>query len=119
MGDFTNNEKADIHLMYGADNSNGRTVLQLYQYRFPSRDMPNHKMFQTLHRQLCENGSFITSTGGKCRSRAVRQTHLEEIILDYGNEIPGTSKRAVACQSTNRLDSFTFELLMDAFLKLF
>ncbi|GFV76810.1 hypothetical protein TNCV_4730301 [Trichonephila clavipes] len=62
--------------MYGAVNS--RAVLQLYQERFPRRCMPNHKVFQRLHRQPCENGSFI--------------------ILDLADETLGTSTRAVACR---------------------
>ncbi|GFY19588.1 transposable element Tcb2 transposase [Trichonephila clavipes] len=35
-----------------------------------------HKMFQQLHGQLCENGSFITSTDGRGRSRATLQDAL-------------------------------------------
>ncbi|GFY15291.1 hypothetical protein TNCV_1571021 [Trichonephila clavipes] len=53
-------------------------------------------MFQRLPRQLCESGLFIASTDGRGRSRTVRQTHLEEVILDHVNETPGKSTRAVA-----------------------
>ncbi|KAF8771229.1 hypothetical protein HNY73_018676 [Argiope bruennichi] len=95
---FTNSEKADMHLMYGADNGNGRAELRCYQKRFLSRRMPNHKMFERLHRQLYENGSFNTSTDGRDRSRTVRQPHMEEIILDHVDETPGTGIRAVACR---------------------
>ncbi|GFX03346.1 hypothetical protein TNCV_3555731 [Trichonephila clavipes] len=34
------------------------------------------RMFLRLHRQLCENDSFIASTDGRGRSRTVQQTHL-------------------------------------------
>ncbi|GFV10551.1 hypothetical protein TNCV_1331141 [Trichonephila clavipes] len=67
--------------MYGATNSNGRAALRVYQERFTSRRMPTIEMFQQLHRQLCENGSFTASTYARGRSRIVRQTHLEEVIL--------------------------------------
>ncbi|GFY44361.1 hypothetical protein TNIN_478921 [Trichonephila inaurata madagascariensis] len=36
MGDFTNSEKADLHLMYSNVNGYGTAVLRLYQERFPS-----------------------------------------------------------------------------------
>ncbi|GFV19429.1 hypothetical protein TNCV_3663621 [Trichonephila clavipes] len=64
MGDFTSRKKTDMHLMYGAANGKGRAALRLYQKRFPSRRMLNHKMFQRLHQQLCDSGSFIASTDG-------------------------------------------------------
>ncbi|GFY01223.1 uncharacterized protein TNCV_5076901 [Trichonephila clavipes] len=94
MDDFTNSEKVDMHLMYGAVNGNGRASLRLYQERFPSRLMPNHGMFQRLHRQLYENGSFIANTDQRGTSKTVRQTHLEEVILDPVDKTPGTSTMA-------------------------
>ncbi|GFS72749.1 hypothetical protein TNCV_1421311 [Trichonephila clavipes] len=54
-----------MRLMYGVVNGNSRAALRLYQERFPSRRMPNHKMFQRLHRQLWKNSSFIASIGGR------------------------------------------------------
>ncbi|GBN43522.1 hypothetical protein AVEN_167938-1 [Araneus ventricosus] len=52
MGDFTNSEKADLHPMYDAANGIGRAALRLYQERFPNGRMPNHKMFERLHRHF-------------------------------------------------------------------
>ncbi|GFU27153.1 hypothetical protein TNCV_775721 [Trichonephila clavipes] len=72
------------------------TAEQLYLERF-SRRMPNHKIFQRLHQQLCENGSFTASTDGRGRSRTVRQTYLEDVILDHEDETPDTSTRVVVC----------------------
>ncbi|GFW99876.1 hypothetical protein TNCV_3509951 [Trichonephila clavipes] len=48
MGDFTDSEKADIHLICNAANGNGRAALWLYQESIPNRQMPNHKMLQRL-----------------------------------------------------------------------
>ncbi|GFV18165.1 hypothetical protein TNCV_169681 [Trichonephila clavipes] len=70
----------------------------MYQKRFPSRLMPNHKKFQRLHRELCEKGSFVASTGDRGSSRAVRQTHLEEVVLDHVGKTPSTSTSAVVCR---------------------
>ncbi|GFR26973.1 hypothetical protein TNCT_569071 [Trichonephila clavata] len=81
-----------MNLMYDAVNVNDRAVLQLYQERFPSRCMPNHKTFRQLHRQLCEKGSFITSTDGRDRSRTTN-------TLGRSHRGPSTpSTRAVACR---------------------
>ncbi|GFW65082.1 hypothetical protein TNCV_393481 [Trichonephila clavipes] len=93
----TQPDQEDSHLIYCAVNGNAKGKLRLCQELFPFRRMRSHKMFQRLYRQQCENGSFTASTGGRCRSRIVRQTHLEEVILDHGDNTPGTSTRAVAC----------------------
>ncbi|GFU06970.1 hypothetical protein TNCV_503491 [Trichonephila clavipes] len=83
--------------MYGDVNGNGTAVLRLYQGRFPGRRMLNHKMFQRLYQQLCENGSFITRTDEMCRSRTAQQTHLEKIVLEYVGETSGADTRTLTC----------------------
>ncbi|GFU50009.1 hypothetical protein TNCV_2362771 [Trichonephila clavipes] len=65
---------------------------------FSSRCMRNPKIFQRLHRRLYENSSFVANINGRSISRTVRQTLLEEILLDHLDETPGTSTRAVACR---------------------
>ncbi|GFU60567.1 hypothetical protein TNCV_1729971 [Trichonephila clavipes] len=42
--------------------------------------------------------NFTASADGRGRSRTVRQTHLEEVILDHGDETLCTSTRALACR---------------------
>lgn len=44
-----NNEKADMHLIYGPDNGNGRTALKLYHETFPNRCTEKYNMF-AVHR---------------------------------------------------------------------
>ncbi|GFW24024.1 NACHT domain-and WD repeat-containing protein 1 [Trichonephila clavipes] len=56
---------------------NSKAALRVYEGRFPSRRMLNHKMFLRLHRQQCENGRLMASTDAKGRSRTVQQTHLK------------------------------------------
>ncbi|GFV58007.1 hypothetical protein TNCV_2573031 [Trichonephila clavipes] len=70
-------------LIFCAVHDTVRVPLRLYRERFPNRRLPNHKLFYRFQRQLCENGSFITSTDGTGRSMTVRQTDLEEVTLDY------------------------------------
>ncbi|GFW00351.1 uncharacterized protein TNCV_4355481 [Trichonephila clavipes] len=58
MAEYTNAEKADMILAYGATDCNGRAAQRLYAERHPVRRTPAHTMFARLHQQLCETGSF-------------------------------------------------------------
>ncbi|GFV08464.1 hypothetical protein TNCV_2936801 [Trichonephila clavipes] len=54
MGDSTFAKNANIQYMYGRANGNGRSVLRIYIYyaQLHDRRMPDHRIFQRLHRQL-------------------------------------------------------------------
>ncbi|GFV90895.1 hypothetical protein TNCV_3616571 [Trichonephila clavipes] len=52
MGDFTYAENADMHYRYGSANGNGRADLRMHVVQFFDRRMPDHRIFQRLHRQL-------------------------------------------------------------------
>ncbi|GFS96651.1 uncharacterized protein TNCV_3944271 [Trichonephila clavipes] len=52
MAEFTNAEKADMILAYGATDCNGRAAQRLYAKRHPVRRTPAHTMFARLHQQL-------------------------------------------------------------------
>ncbi|GFU93653.1 DUF4817 domain-containing protein [Trichonephila clavipes] len=58
MAEYTNAEKADMILAYGATDCNGRAAQRLYAERHPVWRTPAHTMFARLHQQLCETGSF-------------------------------------------------------------
>ncbi|GFY02478.1 DUF4817 domain-containing protein [Trichonephila clavipes] len=58
MAEYTNADKADMILAYGATDCNGRAAQRLYAERHPIRRTPAHTMFARLHQQLCETGSF-------------------------------------------------------------
>ncbi|GFS67245.1 hypothetical protein TNCV_2902531 [Trichonephila clavipes] len=47
-----NAENADMHYMYGRANGNGRDALRMYHAQSPDQRMPDHRIFQWLHRQL-------------------------------------------------------------------
>lgn len=44
IGDFTNNEKAHVHIMYGAENGNCSAELRLYQEHFSNVHVSNYKI---------------------------------------------------------------------------
>ncbi|GFX76971.1 hypothetical protein TNCV_2258341 [Trichonephila clavipes] len=85
--------------MYGTANGNGRATLRLYQVRFPSKHMQKHKMFQLLHRQVCEKASFIASTDGRGRCTA----NTEKVTLDRVDETSGTSTKHVVYMLVQQL----------------
>ncbi|GFU96735.1 hypothetical protein TNCV_839601 [Trichonephila clavipes] len=51
-------EAADMHYINGRVDCNGRAALRMNYEKFPDRRMPDHRIFQRLHRQLSEPRSF-------------------------------------------------------------
>ncbi|GFT56148.1 transposable element Tc3 transposase [Trichonephila clavipes] len=80
MAEYTNAEKADMILAYGATDCNGRAAQRLYAERHSVRRTPAHTMFARLHQQLCETGSF--QKAARNRDRTARTELNEEIVLD-------------------------------------
>ncbi|GFU57774.1 hypothetical protein TNCV_1281241 [Trichonephila clavipes] len=76
MGDFTYDENADRHHMYGHANGNGKAMLQMYHAQFPDRRMLDHIIFQRLYRQFRETrSSYVTRYDA--RQRRVGRPSLE------------------------------------------
>ncbi|GFX18471.1 uncharacterized protein TNCV_3370441 [Trichonephila clavipes] len=92
MAEYTNAEKADMILAYGATDCNGRAAQRLYADRPPVRRTPAHTMFARLHQQLCETGSF--QKAARNRDRTARTELNEEIVLDMVETTPSLSTRA-------------------------
>ncbi|GFY06540.1 hypothetical protein TNCV_3523961 [Trichonephila clavipes] len=61
---------------------NGRPALQMYHVQFPDRRMPDCRIFQLLHRQLCKTRSFPVTKHDAVQRRAKRSPSLEERILN-------------------------------------
>jgi DNA-binding NarL/FixJ family response regulator len=95
MSAYTNEEKADMLLIYGAADCNATTARHLYAARFPTRLLPDRRMFERLYRQLRETGSF---TAHRADSGAQRATDREQAILQHVANQPSTSVRAVAAR---------------------
>ncbi|GBN64510.1 hypothetical protein AVEN_114428-1 [Araneus ventricosus] len=56
MATYSNQEKADMHFMYGFAKGNDLEAERLHRKRFPRRHMTDQKLFKRLHRCLCETG---------------------------------------------------------------
>ncbi|GFX64463.1 uncharacterized protein TNCV_4043531 [Trichonephila clavipes] len=96
MAEYTNAEKADMILVYGATDCNGRAAQRLYAERHPIRRTPAHTMFARLHQQLCETGSF--QKAARNRDRTARTELNEEIVLDMVETTPSLSTRGIATE---------------------
>lgn len=96
---FTNAELADMHLLYGLADGDGQAALRMYRERYPTRRVPHYQMFEQLHRNLIEHGSFTgrVQNTGQLRSTRTRTPVMEEnVMLHAVDSNPSTSIPAVA-----------------------
>lgn len=92
---FTNEEYADIVLMYGEARCSSSEARRLYQERFPNRRLPHVRVFSRTFMRLRETGSVLQRP---CpRERGVAREGEQE-VLDLLEENPSTSVRRIARQ---------------------
>ncbi|GFV67879.1 hypothetical protein TNCV_926451 [Trichonephila clavipes] len=72
-----------------------RAALQMYHVQLLDRRMPDHRIFQRLHRQLRETHSLPFTRHDADLQRAIRNPSLEESILNFEADRPKSSTRAV------------------------
>ncbi|GFW55852.1 transposase-like protein [Trichonephila clavipes] len=89
MAEYTNAEKADMILAYGATDCNGRAAQRLYAERHPVRRTPAHTMFARLHQQLC-TGSFQKAARNRDRTARI------ELNEDMVETTPSLSIQGIA-----------------------
>ena len=92
---YSYEELADMHLVYGAALCNGRDAARLYEERYPERRQPHHTTFASIHRRLRETGT-LRHPGGTGRPRTARTVEFEEEVLHCVEENQSTSVRAIA-----------------------
>lgn len=96
MVNFTNNELADIHYMYGLADGNSSKARRLYEERFPGRVVPARKTFYKLHLRLSEKGSFKPNNHLKGTLKTARTPQTEDAVLNMVEENPEISARKIA-----------------------
>ncbi|GFY76643.1 DUF4817 domain-containing protein [Trichonephila inaurata madagascariensis] len=96
MTSYTNQEMADIHFIYGVAYGNALEAQRLYGERFPSRRLPNRKIFERLHRRLRKTGLFDNEMHDSGRNRSSRTPELEKHVLREFEEQPETSTRTIS-----------------------
>jgi len=89
---LTNEELADMHMVYGAEDGNAREAVRLYQEKFPNRYLPGHEMFTAIHRRLREHGSFRAGR----REPARHDNDDEATVMQYFRDMPRAGTRAAA-----------------------
>lgn len=87
-----------MHLVYGLADGNGQAALRMYCERYPNRQVPHYQMFEQLHRNLIEHGSFrggVQNTGQSRSTRTrTRNPAIEEnVMLHAVDNNPSTSIR--------------------------
>lgn len=94
--DYTFQEYADMHLIYGQMNQNARAAAREYARRFPGRRHPSHKVVLALDNRLRTTGSLVPSRVDTGRPRTTRTPETEEAILEFFEMVPEASTREAA-----------------------
>ncbi|GBM94632.1 hypothetical protein AVEN_20061-1 [Araneus ventricosus] len=112
MAMYSTQEKADMHFMYDLANGNDLEAERLYRQRFPRRHVIDQKLFERLHRYLCETGSFLSGMHDAERGRSVRTPQVVEDILQGVGECPYIRTREVS-RAVNVFHSIVWRVLRD------
>lgn len=91
LNKFSNRDLRDMVCVYAQENYNSRAALRRYVELYPTRIIPDRKIFQRIFNQLGETGSFyVKNPGGRPKTITVEQ---EEEILVRIAENPELSTR--------------------------
>ena len=93
---FTNEEYADMHLVYGEVHQNSRAAVQRYRELFPHRRTPNRRVFQDLHRRLVEFGHVQQNVWDLGRNVDANAVDRDELILELVDGNPNLSIRQIS-----------------------
>ena len=86
--DFTYEDLADMHVMYGLFQGNGREARSLYHERFLSLILPSHTIFISVNKRLWKTDSSAISITDKGYSGTVCTSEKEEQVLNSFRETP-------------------------------
>jgi hypothetical protein len=97
-------EMADMHLIYGAADANGREAVHFYTEKFPMSWQPHPSTVATIGQQLCKVGSLrpINRVSKNCWNTRHRRTLLEEVADDLSTQMHAMTCTAPVSHSTVR-----------------
>jgi hypothetical protein len=72
----TYTELANMHLILGRCDRNSSAAARLYAEMFPKNVHPGRRFFDSLHRKLCEKGSFEVKKEGSGRKVSCNRSQL-------------------------------------------
>lgn len=89
---------AEMHFCYGLANGSGPEAVRLYRERFPDRQIPDRKLFEKIHRRLCEDGKFavVAETAAPPPTGALR--NIEDVVIQRIENDPAVSTRRLAIE---------------------
>lgn len=93
---FTFNEYADMHLIYGACNSNAAEAVRQYRLRFPDRNQPSRNTFRRLDQRVRETGRLVRNAALTGRPRSTRTPWVEVAVVEAVEHDPTRSVRDIA-----------------------
>ena len=94
MNRFTNEQMADMHLVYREAQGNSREALRIYTDRFSDRIAPSSRTFPAIRRGL-RDIVFLTVARPIARRKWI-DLEQDQQILDYFNQHPTASCRSAA-----------------------
>lgn len=98
MADYSNQELADIHFMYGMANGNSLLAQALYREKYPIRRVPNDRTFAAIHRRLRETGQFKPIRADAGRPMHENINNIDDRILQKVNNNPEISLRRLEAE---------------------
>lgn len=70
-----------MHFCYGLANGVSTAACQLYQVKFPRRQLPNHQTIAAIHRRSRENGKFSSTILVEYgRHPTISENFIDEIL---------------------------------------
>lgn len=94
MSQYTPQEYADMHLIYGECGCVGREAARVYRDRYPDRRHPDHRVFVRVHNAYTEGRIPGTGEGGASEGRP--RVYNDDVILHLVEQDPTTSVRVIA-----------------------
>lgn len=96
MPEYSFEEYADMHFVYGECSGNANAAVRRYEERFPQRRVPDRKTILAVAQRLRTTGSVLPKNQDVGRGRDARIVNVEEEILHRVDEDPSTSTRQIA-----------------------
>ncbi|CAG5109302.1 Similar to Patj: Patj homolog (Drosophila melanogaster) [Cotesia congregata] len=95
MGDYSQQEYAEMVIFYGRANCNANEAVRLYRARFPNARQPSAHVILGAIARLRETGSVLPNHRTAGAPRNVRNPQNEQRIIERAEENPGIGIRGI------------------------
>lgn len=93
--EYTPQEYANMHFIYGECRGNGNAAAALYRERYPNARHPDYRVFIRVHGCYSEGRIPGTGVGGTSGGRSAR-ADVEDVVLEEIAQDPSISTRSIA-----------------------